>query len=296
MASCIQHRIYRPWLHSDFMYKLLGPAKEFYACIKILHNMSNSTIKERKLNNTSSYKSVIEEEEETLGIKKRRAFMDILLEFAKENPEFTDEEIRKEVDTFMFAGHDTTASALNFILYILGHHPDIQVRIQEELDDIFGSGDRPFTAEDIRQLKYTEMCIKEALRIFPPVPVVSRKVKEDVVIDKYHIPAGTTVGVVIYKLHRDPTQFPDPEVFDPDRFLPENINKRHPYAYVPFSAGPRNCIGQKFAMMELKILVSSILRRFRVESVVPRDQLKLVAQVVLRLINGNFVKLFPRTK
>ncbi|XP_069952603.1 cytochrome P450 4C1 [Cherax quadricarinatus] len=140
------------------------------------------------------------------------------------------------------------------------------------------------------------MCIKEALRIFPPAPFISRKLKEDVVIENYRVPSGTTVELVIYKIHRDPAQFPDPEVFDPDRFLPENINKRHPYAYIPFSAGPRNCIGQKFAMLELKILVSSILRRFRVESVVPRDQLKLVPELILRPVNGNFVKLFPRTK
>lgn len=296
MTRYVHQRIFRPWLHNDFMYKLLGPAKDFEACLKVLHNMSNSTIKERKQNKTIENKLVIGETEEKYGIKKRRAFLDLLLEYSEENPEFNDEEIRKEVDTFMFAGHDTTGSAINSILYILGLHPDIQARVQEELDGIFDSADSPVTWEDLHQLKYTEMCIKEALRIFPPAPFISRKLKEDVVIENYRVPSGTTVELVIYKIHRDPTQFPDPEVFDPDRFLPENINKRHPYAYIPFSAGPRNCIGQKFAMLELKILVSSILRRFRVESVVPRDQLKLVPELILRPINGNFVKLFPRTK
>nr|XP_053637333.1 cytochrome P450 4C1-like [Cherax quadricarinatus] len=120
-------------------------------------------------------------------------------------------------------------------------------RVQEELDGIFDSADSPVTWEDVHQLKYTEMCIKEALRIFPPAPFISRKLEEDVVIENYRVPSGTTVQLVIYKIHRDPAQFPDPEVFDPDRFLPENVNKRHPYAYIPFSAGPRNCIGKIYA-------------------------------------------------
>nr|XP_053637587.1 cytochrome P450 4c3-like isoform X3 [Cherax quadricarinatus] len=240
MSGYIQYRIFRPWLHSDIMYKLLGPAKESDACLKILHHMSNTTIKEKKQNKNKN-KSIINEEE-TLGIKKRRAFLDLLLDYAEENPEFTDEEIRKEVDTFMFAGYDTTASAMNWILYNLGHHPDIQARVHEELDGILINPDSPVTTEDVRQMKYTEMCIKESMRLFPPAPVISRTVNEDVVIDGYCIPAGTTVSIVIYKIHRDPTQFPDPEVFDPDRFLPENVNKRHRFSYIPFSAGIRNCI------------------------------------------------------
>ncbi|KAK8724371.1 hypothetical protein OTU49_011359, partial [Cherax quadricarinatus] len=237
-----------------------------------------------------------EEEEDVLGKKKRLAFLDLLLEFSKVNPEFTEEEMQKEVNTFMFAGHDTTATGINWILYTLGLHPHIQTRVQEELDDIFGSSDRPVTVDDVRLMKYTEMCIKETFRIFPPVPITCRQINEDIVINKYRIPAGTTIKTIIYKLHRDPEQFPDPEVFDPDRFLLENVNKRHPYSYVPFSAGPRNCIGQKFAMLEIKIVLSNILRKFRVQSVVPRDQLKIVAETVLRPVGGNIVKLFPRAQ
>ncbi|KAK8733802.1 hypothetical protein OTU49_006487, partial [Cherax quadricarinatus] len=180
MSGYLQQRIYRPWLHNDFLYKLLGPGKNYDTNLKIIHNLSNSTINEKKQNKSRRNKSLIQEDEENaMGIKRRRALLDLLLEHKEENPDFNDEEIRKEVDTFMFAGHDTTASAINSILYILGLHPDIQARIHEELDGILDSADSPITAEDIHQMKYTEICIKEALRMFPPVPIISRKLKED---------------------------------------------------------------------------------------------------------------------
>ncbi|KAK7073668.1 Cytochrome P450 4V2, partial [Halocaridina rubra] len=226
--------------------------------------------------------------------KKRLAFLDLLLESAEKDPSLTTEDIREEVDTFMFEGHDTTAAAINWSLYLLGCHPDLQARVHEELDAIFGDDDRPVTMADLREMKYTENCIKEALRIFPSVPFIARELQEEAIIDNYRIPAGTTVMIVTYRLHRDPEQFPRPEVFDPDRFLPENVQNRHPYAYVPFSAGPRNCIGQKFALMEEKIVVASVLRHFRVESTTRREDLKLLGELILRPENGNALKLFPR--
>nr|XP_053637334.1 cytochrome P450 4C1-like [Cherax quadricarinatus] len=161
-------------------------------------------------------------------IKNRRAFLDLLLEYSEENPDFNDEEIRKEVDTFMFAGHDTTASAINSILYILGLHPDIQTKEAY----VWLASSRLF------QTKEANVWLASS-RLF-------HRLKKQM-CENYRVPSGTTVQLVIYKIHRDPAQFPDTEVFDPDRFLPENVNKRHPYAYIPFSAGPRNCIGKIYA-------------------------------------------------
>ncbi|KAG7158439.1 Cytochrome P450 4c3-like 3 [Homarus americanus] len=271
MGRIIKYRKFRPWLHWNFMFWLLGHAKQMDAHLKVLHDMSYSTIKERRkarLNTNTAH-----HDQETPGI--------------------TDEDIRQEVDTFLFAGHDTTASAINWALYLLGHHPEIQARVQEELDGIFGDSDRPVTMADLREMKYLENCIKETLRMYPPQEEQSRT---NATVHKYNflIPAGTTVSVMSYSLHRDPEQFPDPEKFDPDRFLPENARKRHPFAYVPFSAGPRNCIGQKFAMMELKVVLSKILRTFLVESVVSREKLRIYEQLILKPEGGNFLRLFPR--
>ncbi|XP_042241114.1 cytochrome P450 4C1-like isoform X2 [Homarus americanus] len=292
MGRIFRYRKFRPWLHSDFMFWLLGYAKQMDAHLKVLHDMSYSTIKERRkarLNTNTAH-----HDQEVLGKKNRLVFLDLLLEYADKTPGITDEDIRQEVDTFLFAGHDTTASAINWALYLLGHHPEIQARVQEELDGIFEDSDGPVTMADLREMKYLENCIKETLRLYPPVPSFSRELTEDLVIDNFLIPAGTTVSVMTYSLHRDPKQFPDPEKFDPDRFLPENARKRHPFAYVPFSAGPRNCIGQKFAMMELKVVLSKILRTFLVESVVSREKLRIYDQIVLKPEGGNFLRLFPR--
>ncbi|XP_063614827.1 uncharacterized protein LOC134787925 [Penaeus indicus] len=296
IGSLVQHRQARPWLQPDILFKLSGYQKEHDACLKLLHDFSYDTIRTRRREYQESKKNEGQEttEDEALGKKKRLAFLDLLLEYSDGVSRLTDEDIREEVDTFMFEGHDTTAAAINWTLYLLGCHPEIQARVHEELDGIFGDSDRPVTMADLREMKLMENCIKEALRLFPSVPFIARELREDVVINDYHIPSGTTVLVVTYRLHRDPEQFPNPEVFDPDRFLPENCKARHPYAYVPFSAGPRNCIGQKFAQMEERIVLSNVLRHFRVESTIRREDLRILGELILRPENGNPLRLFPR--
>ncbi|KAK4313960.1 hypothetical protein Pmani_014705 [Petrolisthes manimaculis] len=296
IGALVQQRQARPWLQSDLLYRLIGSSKEHDACLKILHGFSYGTIRSRRIEfqKEKTNKLAKHMDDEIIGKKRRLAFLDLLLEYSEEGRGLSDEDIREEVDTFMFEGHDTTAAAINWSLYLLGCHPEIQARVHEELDMIFSSPDQPVTMAELREMKLTENCIKEALRLFSSVPFLARELQEEAVIDNYRIPEGTTVMVVTYRLHRDPDQFPDPERFDPDRFLPENVSKRHPYAYVPFSAGPRNCIGQKFALMEEKILLSSILRKYRAESCTRREDLRLLGELILRPENGNTVKLFPR--
>ncbi|XP_071538554.1 cytochrome P450 4C1-like [Panulirus ornatus] len=291
----IQQRMIVVWLQPNFLFKLLGYAREQEALLATLHGFTRSIVKtRRKLYNQKKKGTTDTEEDQLLGKRTRLAFLDLLLEYSEDGAVLSDEDIREEVDLFVFAGHDTTTVSTNWCLYLLGSHPEIQAKVHEELDSIFGGSNRPASMADLRQMKYTENCIKESLRLFPSVPYVGRHLKEDIKVGDYHVPAGATVMVFTYAMHRDPEQFPNPEVFDPDRFLPENASKRHPFAYVPFSAGPRNCIGQKFGMMEEKVVLSTILRKFRVESTTPREDLRLLSEIVLRPEGGNFLKLFPR--
>lgn len=188
----------------------------------------------------------VDVEENDIGQKKRLAFLDLLLESAQNGALISDKEIKEQVDTIMFEGHDTTAAGSSFFLSVMGVHHDIQQKVFQELYDIFGDSDRPATFQDTLEMKYLERCLMETLRMFPPVPLIARELKEDLKLASgdYVIPAGATVGVVTYKLHRNPSIYPNPDVYNPDNFLPEKQANRHYYAFVPFSAGPRSCVGK----------------------------------------------------
>lgn len=158
---------------------------------------------------------------------------------AEAKGEIDAEGIREEVDTFMFEGHDTTATGLVFIFFVLGQHKDVQQKVYEEIKSVVdGTGGEPLNTADFNSMNYTDRVIKETMRLYPPVPFISRDLTDDIRLSSGHrVPKGTQCNLHIYDLHRDPEQFPNPDVFDPDRFLPEECEKRHPFAYVPFSAG-----------------------------------------------------------
>ncbi|KAF6041459.1 hypothetical protein EB796_000241 [Bugula neritina] len=240
--------------------------------------------------------------------KKHQPFLDLLLDCTDEDGlSLTDSDIREEVDTFMFEGHDTTSSGIFFTIYLLGRNLEEQKKCQQELDEAIGNPSKDITMDDLPKLKYLECCIKESMRLLPPVPMFGRKLEEDTTFGEYVVPKGTEVGMLIAALHQDPEQFPDPEKFNPNRFdqlnselsqqssVEENSNvRRDPFAYIPFSAGPRNCIGQKFALMELMIVVGTLLLNFNIESTQTREELGLRAALILQPLNGIHVKLTSR--
>lgn len=240
----------------------------------------------------------VENEENDIGEKKRLAFLDLLLESAQNGALITDKEIKEQVDTIMFEGHDTTAAGSSFFLSMMGIHQDIQQKVVEELHGIFGDSDRPATFQDTLEMKYLERCLMETLRLFPPVPLIARQMKEDLKLASgdYIVPAGATVAVATFKLHRNEKIYPNPTKFNPDNFLPERQANRHYYAFVPFSAGPRSCVGRKYAMLKLKILLSTLLRNYKVYSDLKEDDFKLQADIILKREEGFMVRLQPREK
>ncbi|XP_046438966.1 cytochrome P450 4C1-like isoform X6 [Daphnia pulex] len=252
------------------IYFMTKHGKEYQKCLKIIHGFTSKVIQERRkeIDQELETKEVKEKqdgpEESQFKSKKRRAFLDLMLIAAKEGADLTDMDIRNEVDTFMFEGHDTTACAAVWFLYCMAIHPDCQELAREELNAVFGDSDRPCTIEDASKLKYLECCIKETLRLYPSVPHIKRYNTEDFVLSNgFKIPAGASYSIHIYTLHRNEEFFPDPLSFKPERFYSDQCSGRHPFAFVPFSAGPRNCIGQRFALYEEKVIFSTLLRRFR---------------------------------
>ncbi|KYM98168.1 Cytochrome P450 4g15 [Cyphomyrmex costatus] len=315
-----------------FKYSKLGKAQE--KLLDIIHTLTEHVIKEKSIdveekyakqqlkeaqndksieksdiienvenvkNNTANYKlhyvrdDLDDIDENDIGDKKRIAFLEMMFEL-KKNGQMTDEEIWEEVNTIMFEGHDTTAAGSSFALCVLGNHPDIQARVHEELDSIFGDSNRQCTFQDTLEMKYLERVILETLRLFPPVPLIARHLNQDVkiVTGDYVLPKSSTVMIIQFITHRLEKYYPNPTVFNPDNFLPENMQKRHYYAYIPFSAGPRSCVGRKYAMLKLKVLLSTILRNYRIISETSDNDFHLRADIILKRQDGFKIKIEPR--
>ena len=175
----------------------------------------------------------------------------------------SDAEIRDELVIFLIAGHDTTSTALAYALWALGHHPEIQDRVRAEAA---GFGERRLLPTDVGHLPHTVAVLHEALRLCPPAPIVTRTAMCDVDVDGYRVEAGTEVVVGIGALHRDPTLWDEPLVFDPGRFGPENSAGRDRWQYLPFGGGPRSCIGDHFAMLEAILALATIIRGTEIRS------------------------------
>ncbi len=175
----------------------------------------------------------------------------------------SDEQVRNEVMTFMFGGHETVAAGLSWTLYLLSKHPEAARRVRAEAEEVLQG--RPPTVEELPRLTYTNLVIHESLRLYPPVWLISRTPIADDEIGGYRIPAGSMVLLSSFVSHRHPAFWSDPEGFDPERFTPERSEERPRHAWFPFSGGPRKCIGDYFGLMEMQIVIAMIAQRFRAD-------------------------------
>lgn len=176
-----------------------------------------------------------------------------------------DEELRDEVMTVFIAGHETTANAMAWLWMVLSQQPDVRNRVEEEVEQVLGK--RIPVASDFPDLPYLLKVFKETLRIYPPVPILPRRVEQDDVLGDYFIKGGSEVFFSPYLLHRHPDFWEDPESFNPDRFDKDLIRRQHTFAYLPFGGGPRLCMGNNFAMMEAVFIIAMATQRFRLNLV-----------------------------
>lgn len=175
----------------------------------------------------------------------------------------SDDDICNDLLIFMLAGHDTTATALTYALWALGHHPDVQARVAAEAAAI---GDRELVPADVPRLAYTRQVLDESLRLCPPAAGVGRRALQDIAVDGYRVQAGSIIAVGIQAVHRDPALWDDPMVFDPDRFSPDADSERARWQFVPFAGGPRSCIGEHFAMLETTLALATIVSSVEIHS------------------------------
>lgn len=323
MCDILHLRHTKVWLRPDWLFNLTKYGKDQIKLLEIIHGLTKKVIQRKKeefksgkrnLIDTSSQKAgntiAVEgvsfgqsvglkddlDVDDDVGEKKRQAFLDLLMEAGQNGVVLSEQEVKEQVDTIMFEGHDTTAAGSSFFLSMMGCHPEIQEKVIQELDEIFGDSDRPATFQDTLEMKYLERCLLETLRMYPPVPIIAREINTDLklVSGDYTVPAGCTVVVATIRMHREESIYPNPDTFNPDNFLPENTANRHYYAFVPFSAGPRSCVGRKYAMLKLKIVLSTILRNFRVRSELKESDFRLQADIILKRAEGFKVRLEPR--
>lgn len=285
-------RFFDTFRRIEFFYKFTEMYRNEKRILKVLHGFTDRVINSRRNELINGEKAV--EQKENSGIKRKKALLDVLLEATVDGKRLSNEDIREEVDTFMFEGHDTTTSGISFCLFNIAKYPEVQRKIFEEIETEVGMNDNVLTLQNLNQLHYLELVVKESLRLYPSVPYFARKLTEEITINDFTLPKDLNLVISPYLMGRDPNIFSDPLEFNPERFNVETTSEVvNPYAYVPFSAGPRNCIGQKFAVYEMKSIICKIIRSFEL-SVSKEHEPQVFCDLVLKTENGIILNIRKR--
>ncbi|RVE41932.1 hypothetical protein evm_013426 [Chilo suppressalis] len=280
-------RLFKVWLQPDCLFNLTPYAKEQKDNIDLTHRFTDEVVKKKRIEYERKKNEV--NFDESTG--KLRAVLDLL--FGREI-EFTDEQLREHIDSITIAGNDTTALVIAYTLVLLGVHQDVQEKVYLEQDAVFGDSKRGATKTDLQKMNYLERVIKESMRLYTVVPIIARNIDKDTYLPGcgVTIPAGAGAVVGAFAIHRSKMVWgPNAKDFDPDRFLPERSDKRHPAAFIPFSYGSRNCIGRNFGMLIMKSIVSSVIRSYKIYA---HDIGGLKIEMLLFPINGHLIKIHKR--
>ncbi|CAH0560970.1 unnamed protein product [Brassicogethes aeneus] len=241
---------------NDFLY-------QFVSDCKLLNFYDNNAKKHVRQIMTTKHDLRTKHSDAMIDVH-RLPVLDLLLQVA-DKESLTDEYIAEEMVLFAGAATDTTAYTLTYISILLGINQDVQQKVYEEVISVVGPN-MVIGSSHLGDLKYTEMVISESQRLAPAIPMAGRYATADIDLGHSIIPANTSIIMSFMELHRNPDIWPKPLEFNPDRFLPEEVAKRPQYSFVPFSGGPRNCIGLKYAMMVMKTTVANLVRNFHITS------------------------------
>ncbi|KAL4693038.1 hypothetical protein H8959_016848 [Pygathrix nigripes] len=259
LSALIVKRNHKFFLYKDFLYFLTPCGRRFLRACRLVHDFTDAVIQERRRTLTSQ--GLMTSCRPRPNPRLWTSSMCSMLSKDKNGKELSDEDIRAEADTFMFGG------GLSWVLYNLARHPEYQERCRQEVQELLKDREpKEIEWDDLAQLPFLTMCLKESLRLYPPVPAITRGCTQDVVL-------------------------PDSRVYDPFRFDPENTQKRSPMAFIPFSAGPRNCIGQSFAMAEMKVVLALTLLRFRI--LPDHREPRRTPEIILRAEDGLWLRVEP---
>uniref|UniRef100_A0A1B0GJT8 Cytochrome n=1 Tax=Lutzomyia longipalpis TaxID=7200 RepID=A0A1B0GJT8_LUTLO len=310
LLATMTTRIFNPLYHSDFIFNLSKWAKMEQKNSDITFGFVDNILQRKK----AAYKKSQPSDEqnnldEGTSFKSPQLFIDQLLKLSMEGKYFTDTDVKNEANTIVATlrsisgqvkragreGYESTALITSYCILMLAMHQDMQQKAYEEIKGVIPKTGDDVKYDDLSQLDYVERCLKETMRLFPTVPVVARKVDAPFKLDKYTIPAGTHIVIGVMEMQRNPKYWgPNADKFNPDIFLPENFEKIHPYAYIPFSAGPRNCLGMKYAYMLLKVIMVHLLSNYRFTTDLKFEELRHRVDITLKLTQKHMVHVHRR--
>ncbi|XP_031632667.1 cytochrome P450 4C1-like isoform X2 [Contarinia nasturtii] len=283
-------RCSQPWTYFDSIFRWTNLYKQEQENCAIIRNLSNMVFEEKtkallaaKCDNPSG-------NSEYQWNKAHLSFIPLYIE-----GKMSEELVKQQIESFLIAGYETTGSATAFAILALAMHPHIQEQVFDELRLVYESQDEETTNEHIQKLHLLDRVIKETLRLFPTVPNILRSTSDMVSISDCTLPKDTSVILSIFTMHRRKDVWGDADEFNPDHFLPENVEKRHPFAFVPFGGGPRNCIGHQYALYSIKVMLSAILRNFQFSTQLTMSDLDLSFDITLKLKNKHLVRLVHRS-
>ncbi|VVC39214.1 Cytochrome P450, E-class, group I,Cytochrome P450,Cytochrome P450, conserved site [Cinara cedri] len=301
-VELISERLFKPWLYPDFIYsiysKFTGQQNVYKNAQKLPNYMidemkkmyaENKTTKKANINCTADV--TVDDEK-----KKLKVYMDILMELNESgNHKLSDEDFKSEVITILGAGIETTSSTICFCILLLAIHQDIQDKVYDEIYKILGDN-KTITFEDTANFVYLKQVIQETLRLFPLTLAFMKEIQDDIKIfsGNYVLPKGTTCLICPLAIHYLPTLYPNPRSFNPGNFDSENIAKRNKYSFIAFGGGKRNCIGEKFAMLNMIVFIATFLRNYSVHTDIKFNDIKLKIRVIMTSKSGYPVTIRPR--
>ncbi|KXJ82466.1 hypothetical protein RP20_CCG013540 [Aedes albopictus] len=305
LLTSLGKRVVNVLLHSEIIYRLTPMYRNEMKCRAVCRRFTDKVIEEKRAEikklfagNSNNPTDEALSDDEGEAYKRPQIFIDQLLKMPlmmKSAYNFSDQEISDQVFTMIIAGNETSATQMAHTCLLLAMNPAAQEKAYQEVQQIIPTKDTYIDADILRKLVYIEAVLKESMRLLPVGSLISRKNLQEIVLDGHKIPKNTPLLMKPYSLHRRSDIWgSDAEQFIPERFLREEAKQRHPYAFIPFSGGPRGCIGVRYAMMSLKIMLALILMNYKISTQLRYRELKIHYQLSLNLAGPHAVNLERR--
>ncbi|XP_058452100.1 cytochrome P450 4C1-like [Malaya genurostris] len=293
MFTIMWSRMYKAWLQPELFYKLTSTYREEMERLRMFRGLTEKVLSMREEAKKQLSTTKVNAERDENNARRPQLFIDKLENISNETGILDEEGVKQNLDTFIFACNDTTSSVVSTTILMLAIHQDIQERLYQEIISVVPGSYIDY--EDMSKLDYLEMVIKEAMRLFPVAAAVARTAEKEIQIGEFIIPANAQILVPVIKIHRNKRVWGErANEFDPENFSPEKCAMRHPYAYLSFSGGIRNCIGVKYAYITMKIVLIKLIKSYRFSTDLKLTDLKLHLSILLRIANGYMMRLERR--